>query len=203
MTRLRSFGVVVCLALLTPIYKGAANASSSPPSRAGRCQSLPALETRMTLTLDQRISSEREKHAKLRQSSNALLPQASTMILIMLSSGHHSFTEISYIATRDKKGVWAVDRVGRTTSEFSEIAPEIEPLLQHLLTKEAGKNLDSLVADKCLYTQPAVIEDNSLPPLSGWQTSIAVISPKGRYTGYAFGRIPLIGGNIVTAITGW
>jgi hypothetical protein len=153
--------------------------------------------------MEQRVAMAREEHANLRALVNVNLPIAKTMILIMLSSGHHTFTNLSYVATRDKHGVWTVDRVGRTTNEFPDMPPELEPATRSTLAKEVGMNLDVLVEDDCLYAQPFMTADNGPPPLNGWSTDLAVITPKREYAGSASGPIPSVGGKVVTAVTGW
>lgn len=189
--------------LVMPLTFGIANISRASVISPKPCAVLTPYRGRTTLTVEQRVAMAREEHEKLRALAKAQTPIAETMILIMLSSGHHTFTDISYIATRDKYGVWAINRVSRTTSEFSEIPPDLEPETRSVLSKKAGKDLDTLVADDCLYAQPFMTADSSIPPLNSWSTQLTVITPTQKYTGFAFGPIPSIGGKIVTAVTGW
>ena len=194
---------MACLALLISTTPAAAS-TSQPAIGSGRaCDVLIPYKGRVTFTMEQRVAMAREEHAKVRALANARLPTANTMILIMFSSAHHTFTNLSYVATRDKLGVWTVDRVGRTTSEFPDTPPEVEPATRSLLTTDVGKSLDALIADDCLYAQPFMTADDGPPPLNGWSTGLAIITPKRKFAGSASGPIPSIGGKVVTAVTGW
>ena len=190
-------------ALLVAAAVSSASASEAGSRSGSACDVLLPYDGRVTITMEQRVAAAREQHARLRALANLRLPEAKTMILIMLSSGHHSFTNLSYVATRGEHGIWTVDRFGRTTSEFSDMPPDVEPVTINILSKSAGKSLDALVADDCLYSQPFMTAQNGLPPLNGWNTGLAVITPKRNYAGYASGPIPSIGGKVVTAVTGW
>ena len=190
-------------ALLIAAAVSSASASEAGSRFGSACDVLSPDEGRVTITMEQRVAAVREQHAKLRALANLRLPEARAMILVMLSSGHRTFTNLSYVATRDEHGIWTVDRFGRTTSEFSDTPPEVEPVTINILSESAGKSLDALVADDCLYSQPFMTAQNGLPPLNGWSTGLAVITPKRKYAGYASGPISSIGGKIVTAVTGW
>ena len=194
---------IACFGMVIPTTVSRASSSQAVIGSSRVCAALTPYKSRVTFTMEQRVAIAREKHAKLRALANVNLPIAKTMILIMLSSGHHTFTKLSYIATRDKNGVWTVDRFGRTTNEFPDIPPELEPATRSTLAKEVGMNLDVLVEDDCLYAQPFMTADNGPPPLNGWSTDLAVITPKREYAGSASGPIPSVGGKVVTAVTGW
>lgn len=187
------------------IHPNTRSASALPANikTVNTCDVLVPRQSRVSVSVEQRVAMNREQHAKLRALANAAMPEAKTIILVTLSSGHHAFTNLSYVATRDKQGLWTVDRFGRTTNELSEIIPENEPVTRSVLTRDVGKGLDGLVANSCLYAQPFMTADSGLPPLNGWSTSLTVITPKRKYVGYAFGPIPSIGGKVVTAVTGW
>ena len=192
-----------CFSMLVASTVNAAIVPKAGSGSSRACDVLLPYGGDVTFTMEQRVAVAREQHAKLRALANLRLPETKTMILIMLSSGHHTFTKLSYVATRDEHGIWTVDRFGRTTSEFPEMPPAVEPVTRSILSKFASKSLDTLVADDCLYSQPFMIAQNGLPPLNGWSTGLAVITPKRKYAGYASGPIPSIGGKIVTAVTGW
>jgi len=194
---------IACFGMVIPTTVSPASSSQPVIGSSRVCAALTPYKSRVTFTMEQRVAMAREEHAKLRALANVNLPIAKTMILIMLSSGHHTFTNLSYVATRDKHGVWTVDRVGRTTNEFPDIPPELEPATRSTLAKEVGMNLDVLVEDDCLYAQPFMTADNGPPPLNGWSTDLAVITPKREYAGSASGPIPSVGGKVVTAVTGW
>jgi len=200
---MRKVVFIACFGMAIPPTVSPASSSQAVIGSSIVCAALTPYKSRVTFTTEQRVAMAREEHAKLRALANVNLPIAKTMILIMLSSGHHTFTNLSYVATRDKRGLWTVDRVGRTTYEFPEIPPDVEPVTRSVLTKDAGKGLDALVADSCLYTQPFMTAENGPPPLNGWSTGLAVITPKREYAGYASGPIPSVGGKVVTAVTGW
>ena len=142
---------LTCLAMLIHSNASSVRVLQANIATANICDVLVPYQSRVTFTVEQRAAIDREQHVKLRALANAPMPEAKTMILIMLSSGHHSFTNLSYVATRDKRGLWTVDRVGRTTYEFPEILPAIEPVTRSVLTKDVGNGLDALVADSCLY----------------------------------------------------
>ncbi len=194
---------IACFGMVIPTTVSRASSSQAVIGSSRVCAALTPYKSRVTFPMEQRVAIAREEHAKLRALANVNLPIAKTMILIMLSSGHHTFTKLSYIATRDKNGVWTVDRFGRTTNEFPDIPPELEPATRSTLAKEVGMNLDVLVEDDCLYAQPFMTADNGPPPLNGWSTDLAVITPKREYAGSASGPIPSVGGKVVTAVTGW
>lgn len=192
---------IACSAVATPTVSLAGTPQAVGAGRP--CDILTPYRGRVTFTMEQRVAMAREEHKKLRAFANAALPVAKTMVLVMPSSGHHTFTSLSFVATRSNNGVWTVSRVGKTTNEFPDMPPQIEPMIRRTLPKDKGTELDTLVADDCLYAQPFMTSVDGLPSLTGWQTALAVITPKRKYAGSAFGPIPSIGGKVVTAVTGW
>jgi hypothetical protein len=195
---------LACIAILTPATAISSGRSTRSSERLTSCEALTPYHGRALPPVEEQVSKVRESHAMLREMSHAAFPSSKTTILIMLSSGHHDFTTLSYVATRDKRRQWTVDKVGRTTSELPEVPARLHTVIQRVLPADQGKLLDVLLNDRCLYAQPYLATISAYPPgLGGWETSIAVVSPKGKYVGRSSGPMPSVAGKIVSAVTGW
>jgi hypothetical protein len=198
----RSSAALACAALVVAITGCTTTAPRS--TGPGAC-TLPAAESvPERRSPAQRIVEARRAHASFRQEVEQPLPQADTMVLIMLERSQSEALRYSIIGTRSATGTWQINRLGKRSPNLIDARPTKFQTFDTVLQAEAGRALDRMLADPCLYREPprpAVAFTG--PPVDQWSVNVAIITPRRTHAASALGPLPGITGEVVTTVSGW
>lgn len=135
----------------------------------------------------------------LRSRLGVELPHAETLVIVYGVAQHHTRTEWSVVAWRERNGRWKVQRAGEESGGLFKIDRHALAGSTKVLGATESAELDGLVNDPEVYREALQGGD---PPVGGFASQMEIITPKRRRAADWEGRLAGRLGEIADLVIG-